>query len=369
MKTMLRYALVVAIFSPAAILNANSPSTCSISGDETADGVSYNRLVSDDESVGSNQITSNCAVANECNSQGGCCGCENYSNCSASSCYQPVWTVDAGAVILNRSTPKSEQIIRPVLGSGSATISNGTDFGFDWSAGPDITITRRMDNGNSWQVRYFEVQDFTSNTSYGAVGNFQLGSFSNFLALDLTGHYTSDLNSVEINWLHPFSDRVTWLVGFRWLELEDALRYEVTFPISSADYHWDENNQLYGAQTGFDLSLWNLSGPFTIDCLMKAGFFGNSATNRFNLSTLGVSIPGGADGNDTAFIGELDLTAAYQFSRHIAVHGGYELLWVDGVALSSNQAATATAHNTQNSISSNGDVFYHGALVSLDVLW
>ena len=182
------------------------------------------------------------------------------------------------------------------------------------------------------------------------------------MATDLNATYNSQLNSAEINWLHPWGDRVTWLVGFRWLELQDNIRYHITFPAFTANYDWNEDNHLYGAQLGTDLNLGSLTGPLTIDCVLKAGVYGNAADNDFSLRpSTGGLFTGGGSGTDTAFVGEIGVTMAYQFTNHLAVRGGYQLLFIDGVALSSNQAAIATANSSQVGISSRGDVFYHGA--------
>ena len=80
-----------------------------------------------------------------------------------------MWTIRAGAVIMNRSTPAADPIVIPTAGPG--VISNGADFDLGWEAGPDVSITRRMASGNSWQVRYFRALDWNSPVvDYGSGG-------------------------------------------------------------------------------------------------------------------------------------------------------------------------------------------------------
>ena len=66
-------------------------------------------------------------------------------------------------------------------------------------------------------------------------------------------------------------------------------------------------------------------------------------------------------------MGDINLTAAYQFSEHVAIRGGYELLWVQDLALSSQQAATTTASHTQDAITTLGQLFYNGATFGVEL--
>jgi hypothetical protein len=71
----------------------------------------------------------------------------------------------------------------------------------------------------------------------------------------------------------------------------------------------------------------------------KAGVYGNAADNDFTLIVSdGQRFDAGAAEDDVAFVGEIDLRASYPISRHVSLTGGYQLLWIDGVALASNEA-------------------------------
>ncbi len=107
---------------------------------------------------------------------------------------------------------------------------------------------------------------------------------------------------------------------------------------------------------------------------MKATFkgcvYGNDANNDFTLlPSTGGQFDGGLAGSDVAFVGEVDLKAAYKITRHLALTGGYQLLWIDGVTLSSENLAASTAASSQAVINTSGDVFYHGATAGLDITW
>lgn len=283
-------------------------------------------------------------------------------------CDDPLWSVTGGAVFMTRSTPTSQQIIHPV--GSTTTVSNAADFNFNYSGGPQVTIDRRIGDGNILELRYFGDLDWTSSANYGAVGNVQIGSFSNFGAIGLTANDATRLNSAEFNWLHSVSDRVTFLAGARWLDVHDELQYHIAFPAFGALYDWKESNRLYGGQLGGKFALWKMDGPLSIDAVLKAGVFANSADNNFDLlPTTGGSFPGGATGTATSFVGEIDVMATYAVCSHISLQGGYQLLWIDRLALGTEEAAAATLNGTQDAISATGRIFASGATAGIVLTW
>jgi len=296
------------------------------------------------------------ASASDCGSLSDCCVC----------C--PIWTIYAGAAFLERSSPAALPLVVPTAGPGQ--IAGGGDFNFGATAGPDVGIARRLASGNSIEMRYFGALNWTDIQPYGAVGNVRIGSFSNFGATDLFARYASRLNSTEVNWLGPISDRITVVGGFRAIALHDVLNYHITFPAFTADYNWNVDNHLYGGQIGTYLALWNLDGPFTVNAGLKAGAYSNLADNDFFLRpSTGGLFTGGRSIQRPAFVGDVNVTAAYQLTNHIALRGGYQLLWLEHVALASDQLAASTAASTQAVINYHGHAFYHGALAGLVVTW
>lgn len=315
-----------------------------------------------------------CCNQASCDQSGCNCGCANGPGCGlwgnwlqGCDC-QPHWSISLSAVIFNRSRPDPLQIIHPI--GSSATVSSGSDFSFGPMTGIDASATRRMNSGNSWQVRFLGGFDWNASKNYGAVGNVQIGTYSNFGATHLRALDSTRLNSTEVNWLRPLGERLTFLAGFRALSLRDQLGYNIAFPAFNANYSWVESNHLYGGQVGGIADLWRLDGPLRVTATAKAGAFGNTAVNGFNLlPSTGGAFTGGATGTQSAFVGEITFGASYQITRHLAVRGGYELLWVDHVALAVDQAAAATAHGTQSAISMTGNTFFNGITAGADVTW
>ncbi len=288
--------------------------------------------------------------------------CDEYSDCV------PGWTVRAGAVILDRSKPEGDTIARPA--GGLLTISAGGDFDFDWSGGVDVYVARQFGSGLGVEVRYFGV-DSNAGFDYEDTGNLDIGHTTVINLFDVDAAYQSQLHSTEVNLRMPSSERVTWLAGFRWIELQETLNYDIDLlSLVNNDFNWNTNNHMYGGQLGLDLQLWDLASRFSINTVLKAGVYGNDADNHFRYKVNNFSIlQDGTQKGDVAFVGDIGINLSYQLTRHLAVTGGYQLLWINGVALASDQAAFTLQQGDVGVITTQGDLFYQGALAGFVVTW
>jgi hypothetical protein len=169
----------------------------------------------------------------------------------------------------------------------------------------------------------------------------------------------------------PGSERVTWLAGFRWLELSERLNYDIDLlSLINNDFNWNTNNHLYGGQLGVDLQLWDLRSPLSINAVLKAGVYGNDADNHFHYRVNDFSVlQGGADQGSVAFVGDIAINATYRLTRHLALMGGYQLLWNNGTALASDQAALTLQKLDLDVITMQVDLFYHDAQTGIVVTW
>ena len=174
---------------------------------------------------------------------------------------------------------------------------------------------------------------------------------------------------------------MTVLGGFRWVELNEQVAYEIdtvtTFPgfppfvppfaiPADFDQHAKTHNHLYGFQLGTDVLLWDRGGPLTINTELKAGIYSNLAKNTGDLESPLGDLVGDGRTHHTAFLGELGINAKYQLTRNLALPAGYQLLWVEGVALvNDNQIAALAAGDVDTS----GSPFYHGAMVGSELRW
>jgi hypothetical protein len=289
--------------------------------------------------------------------------------------WRPLWSVSAGAIILHRSTPQQGIIVENY--TRTTTLLDASDFSFGWSAGADIGVTRRVDKVDAIdaiEFRYFGVQNLQANTSIITGGIWRLphvGPFVNDSQIDTS--YQSQLHSAEINVLRDSScSRITWIAGARWIGLDE--RMDLMFwslPSGSpAHFYFPTQNNLLGGQVGAAIRLWERGGPLHINCTSKAGLYGNSAANRFEIldSVGNFRVRSSDRRTQAAFVGDLGLTAVYQWTNHIALQGGYQLLWIEGAAVAGAQPESADP-NTGGGLASNGGVFYHGAMASVNFTW
>ena len=91
-------------------------------------------------------------------------------------------------------------------------------------------------------------------------------------------------------------------------------------------------NNLYGFQIGADGKLLE-RGRFSIDGLVKAGIFDNNAEESTEISDAKQQRPASASTNHAAFVGETGLQCQYQVTKGLLLKAGYEVIWLQGVAL------------------------------------
>lgn len=245
------------------------------------------------------------------------------------------------------------------------------DFGF--RGGIDISAIRHFGSCNSLEVRYFGVDGWTANQAGAFPASSRLRTATPITFNGFSGFsssYGSALYSTEINWRRQLLPNLAFLAGFRYLELNEDIRTQVTGPPGTALYNIDTDNRLYGFQIGVDGRLWSC-GRFRLDGLGKAGIYGNAARHSEVIEfPPGIPVFGPVNQRrtQTAFVGEIGLTGIYQLTECLSVRGSYQLMWVNGVALASDQVEVAN-FSTNTGIATNGDAFYHGAVVGLEAVW
>lgn len=302
-----------------------------------------------------------------------CDECNECAACDCCSCGEPsLWNAYVGAIFLTRDTPDAGTIIGPNPPNGGS-FSNGSNFDFDTQAGVDVLLARRLANGDQLEGRYFGVDDVNAGQSLVTPGNFIGAGFVGPGGIPIVGTYSSNLKSAELNWRRPLTERFTFLAGFRYIGFDESLYYTINTTTASGLYEFQ--NELYGGQIGGDLSLLDPCRALQIHVIGKAGVYQNNIGGSFKtFAPVGNPTPlqtFGRDEKESAFVGDLQLVASYQLSCHMAVRGGYQMLWLDNVALSGDNASVSQSNPSllNTSTDSNGQVFYHGAMIGLEFMW
>ncbi len=282
----------------------------------------------------------------------------------------PLWAATADVLLLNRSDPRSA-----VLAFNTANPAenlNASNFNFGVHSGFDLSLLRQLDCKNSLELRYFGIDHWRETVSAATTPGqlFQINAavpVFTFSGSGVNADYASALHNSEINGRHRLNECWSVLAGFRYAELNERASASLVNSAIPFDYSASTRNRLYGFQLGTTAQLLSRS-RYNLDAFGKAGIFGNSAAQNSEFSTGIVSVPANGNGSNTAFIGELGTTGRMQWTDHLALRGGYRLLWLDGVALASDQLAVSDFANGSG-FNGSGNVFYHGAFAGLELAY
>ena len=297
--------------------------------------------------------------------------CDGSPPCDAylSGCGQAsAWMATFDVMFLHRSDPKSG-----VLAFNTTDPSqnlNANDFDFGTEAGIDFSLARSLNNGNVLEVRYFGIDDWDSSLATATTAN-DLLQFNAAVPIfatagdAITSNYASELQNVELNLSREVRDWLAVGAGFRFLELEEFGSASLVGAAVPFDYAVATRNRLYGAQAGAQALLYG-GDLVRLDVVGKAGIYGNDAEHRARANTNVATITAAGDDSRTAFVGEIGINGVANLTANLSVRGGYRLLWVDSVALASDQLA-ASDFFTGAGIDGSGSVFYQGAFVGLEL--
>ena len=302
-------------------------------------------------------------------------------NVASRDVHNATWSVQAGAAILTRGTLNGSPVVIETDPTFGNVLQNANQFRFNHSAGPDLALTRSLRPDRYFDAigfRYFDVQSIAaaSNVDFSSATGFGMGK-DGFMPTSTTGFdtitatYASSLYSFEANLHRQIGEsNVAILHGFRWIQANDSMGVEALstpFPINWA---WNTNNNLYGYQIGgFALLLpaksrWN----FTIS--PKVGIYGNQCDSRFLFTTSGGGyLPNRIFQNRLAFAGDLSANLSWNLWKHVSFQAGYQLLWLNGVAVAADQASVLSRPTDATGLNSSGSAFYHGALIGLNSHW
>lgn len=309
--------------------------------------------------------------------------CEDCSSCAPEGCgawftgyCDSLWTVRADGLLLHRSKPGNTVL---VVNNDDAPIFNANEFDLGISAGWDISIIRRCVLGTQWGIEglYYSVDNWSASrgverSADGAWVTFEGYYIGNDYPQDVWGDYRSGLHNIELNARRAIGCRGDFLIGFRYIDLRERMDIfmNTLYPDGSRNfgtYDIQASNELSGIQVGFDGHIFS-RGRLTVDGLVKAGVFNDSAGNSAVLTQQHVIEPhySAASANHTASLEEMAFTAVYELNSNWSFRAGYQLMWLQGVALASDQVAVSDIESHTATVDTDGSLFYHGAILGLE---
>lgn len=263
------------------------------------------------------------------------------------------------------------------------TLLSTGDLNPDVGAGMRVLVGTRLNECWAVELGYFGIFGQTANSSVVLEdlilipGDLGL-NVNNFVAADRADiQYSTNLQSAEANLVRcncccdcDINCRsAEWLLGFRYLNLDERFSLTaVDSAESSTRYAVRTQNHLFGAQVGSRLR--RCYGRWSVEGTGKAGLYANDASQSadaiIDFDNFERRPAVSSSTGQVAFVGELNLTGVYQINSCWGLRAGYNLLWVEGVALAPDQLDFTFTPTSGTAIVSNGGVFMHGVSAGVE---
>lgn len=310
------------------------------------------------------------------------------------------------ALFLKRDPRFSNQAI-VVDDTTDTTLLSTSDLDYNYDPGLQATFGMRICDGRAIEFTYFGLFDGNANgsaASSGAGSSLILGDnlFGNvFIDMDLTRvRYSSWLHSFEVNLPCCCGcceqcgcgecgcgeggsscggdlgscQSFEWFGGFRFINYGDELdiyaERTVAGAVESGSYNLRTSNHLYGAQLGARVR--RTQGRFGYEAGGKAGLYANDAqqeqtvTDFPNFPLRRTSISSSA----AAFVGEANLTGLYRLNQVWNLRAGYNVMWIEGLALAPDQLDFNFASaQGGNQLDNSSGMLLHGVNVGVEARW
>jgi hypothetical protein len=304
---------------------------------------------------------------------------------------------DAGSNIMFASS---------VLGGPDAALETN-DIDFDYEPSFRFTGVFQAGPGSNVEFTYYGLFNYNEAVDARSPTNELFSVYTNFGTIPVVGglpetdfsnlqriEYSSTFDSFEVNFRQRWISancryQGSWLFGVRHFILDENFRYFTRSgvaagldPLVAAQSNTtvSTGNNLTGAQLGGDIWICLVPG-LRLGVEGKAGVYGNNMNANTTITVNTLLPPDDVfrehlDDTDVAFIGDANFLLTYRLSYQWTLRGGYQLLYVDGVALASENfnptlpnLANVNGLIRQPAVNDNGNVFYHGWNVGLEFNW
>lgn len=257
----------------------------------------------------------------------------------------------------------------------------GGNIEFNWLGGFNFSSAAQVTDPT--QALFSVLSDYGRSPPFG----FNETDFATFHNIA----YSSAFNSYELMYRRRWQGRNcrlqgSYIAGVRYLQLTEDFAHSTRRPgapnvapsVFFMDYTVGTNNSLTGLQIGGDAWISVIPG-LSLGGEAKAGVYGNHSNQ--NTEIRATSIPDGfretLKSDDVAFIGELNAMAIYRINYHWTFRAGYDVLFMDGLALAIENfnpgqpfvTNPVLAPSRVPSYNDNGQLLLHGWNVGFEYLW
>lgn len=323
------------------------------------------------------------SVLDGCDS--GCASCGSNTGCSI--CYKSRLTVRTNALLMRRVDSSTDTLITDQ--GTAATLLDSNSFDFDYEPGFEASVLFQMDNCRTFEMRYFGLSDWSErNLNVSSATGINLltnPATTRGLSQTIESSYESELRNFEMNIRRKGWGNTSFLVGLRYTELNERLGiniFDTTGPPLVEDFQWTTNNEMWGLQVGADRDLFSWCNKIRFDGRARTGLFLNDTEVHLYRQQHhgGAIIPNPVFGfdneTDFAIVAELGVNGTYQLRKNWAFLFGYQVLWLDGVSLASEQVSSTSSGGGAGLLGgqvplnqNNGTAFFHGFNFGLEGRW
>ncbi len=282
------------------------------------------------------------------------------------------------AIFFTRDVHAGNQplVLRDIVNPTDPNVVLSTaDLSIPFQVGPRITLGHEFDATYSFEASYFGIFNWKDTLNATGANNLNMpgdlgltGGLAFFGADQVSIVYNSQVNNGELNLLHSYGN-ISCLVGFRYFELGENLNMTFNDVVDgTGTYDLNAYNNLFGLQGG--ARLVQACGNWSYDLTGKAGVYGNSVSSSQQVIDSGTLLRSvRTTGAQVAFLGELGLNGNYQFSQNWFLRGGYQVYWVDGVALAPEQLDFTNTTDSGTHLNKTGSLFMQGTHAGLMARW
>ena len=291
------------------------------------------------------------------------------------------------SLLLQRDTGP-DRIFARILNTNNnvgTTSGIGTDnWTFDFEPGLRLTIGRPLGDTSLLEGTYFGLYDFDAKTSLSnrqvtivsgntdGDGNDLIDTIANQAT-----QYSSNLHSAELNVRTYYNvyPHMSLLVGFRFLRMDEVFRVNESGTNGGVDatsfLRQETCNSMLGVQIGGDLQA-QVFDHLLAGIFWRTGFLSNinQTKNEIGASTATTFLA-----SQTTSEQGIDLTGLIEAGANVSIdlcewavlHGGYQLMFISGVALAPSQTIPATG--AAQFVNDDENMFLHGPHLGLEIHW
>ncbi|MEM7812377.1 MAG: BBP7 family outer membrane beta-barrel protein [Planctomycetota bacterium] len=283
---------------------------------------------------------------------------------------KPTWVFGVEGLIYTISDPDSERLLVECKAPGCSGQFFASDLSEDFAGGVRVSAFKPIDPCGCWswtnglEANAFWLDEFETDRYFTGpllfIGGSPIGTG------EVTVRYRSEILGAEINKIHPLSPWTNFLIGFRWINVEDNLAFNGVGTFSTITSSTDIENNLFGGQIGLTKGLYDLGGCLTIDGWAKVGLFGNAldAHSRLVNTAAAINQSTSTDEFEGTIVVDLQARANWAITHHLSATLGFQMIYIDELA-----RAVSQFPNPVGQLAINDHLFIYGANAGITYAW